>query len=83
MLKRMLRHRLLQQCARLALGIRPPEFQKEVQGKQIKAQTIEQAGLTSSASGVMSEHHLVEVDGLRIRLMGSKPNDSIRAHCLN
>ena len=55
----MLRHRLLQQCARLALGIRPPKFQKEVQGKQIKAQTIEQAGLTSSASGVMSEHHLV------------------------
>jgi hypothetical protein len=31
--RRMLRHRVLQQCARLAIGIRPPQIENDLQGK--------------------------------------------------
>ena len=67
--RRMLRHRVLQQCARLTFAISPPDGQKDVQGNHIKAQAIKQEEFNSSSSGVVSEHHLGGVEGLRIRLM--------------
>ena len=67
--RRMLRHRVLQQCARLTMGIRLQESQKETQGQEVKHQALPAQENTGSKSEMITDNSLSGVRGLKMRLM--------------
>ena len=69
--RRMLRHRTLQQCARLAFAINPLEAQIEKQqSEKSKQNTLAQQGGTELYRAVSAKDNLRGIGGLKMRLNG-------------
>ena len=69
--RRMLRHRALQQCARLAFAISPPDGQIEKQQpKKSKQNTLEQQRDAEVYPAMPAKDNLRGIAGLRMRLNG-------------
>ena len=69
--RRMLRHRTLQQCARLAFAINPPDGQIEKQQpEKSKQNTLEQQGDAEVYRAMSAKDNLRGIEGLKMRLNG-------------
>ena len=69
--RRMLRHRALQQCARLAFAISPPDGQIEKQqSEKSKQKTLAQQAETEVYRAVLAKDNLRGIEGLKMRLNG-------------
>ena len=69
--RRMLRHRTLQQCARLAFAINPLEAQIEKQqSEKSKQNTLEQQGDAKVYQAISAKDNLGGIAGLKMRLNG-------------
>ena len=69
--RRMLRHRTLQQCARLAFAINPPETQViKQQSEKSKQKTLAQQAGTELYRAVSAKDNLGGIAGLKMRLNG-------------
>ena len=69
--RRMLRHRALQQCARLAFAINPPDGQMEKQqSEKSKPKILGQQGGTEVYQAMSAKDNLRGIEGLRMRLNG-------------
>ena len=67
--RRMLRHRTLQQCARLAFAIHPLEAQTEKQhSERVKQKTLGQQGGTKAYPAMSAQDNLGGIVGLKMRL---------------
>ena len=69
--RRMLRHRTLQQCARLTFAINPPETQViKQQSEKSKQKTLAQQAGTELYRAVSAKDNLGGIAGLKMRLNG-------------
>ena len=69
--RRMLRHRTLQQCARLTFAINPPETQViKQQSEKSKQKTLAQQAETEVYRAVLAKDNLRGIEGLKMRLNG-------------
>jgi len=69
--RRMLRHRALQQCARLAFAINPPETQVEKQqSEKSKQNTLEQQADAQGYPAMSAKDNLRGIEGLKMKLNG-------------
>ena len=69
--RRMLRHRALQQCARLAFAINPPDGQIEKQQpEKSKQNPLEQQGDAEGYRAISAKNNLGGIEGLKMRLNG-------------
>ena len=76
----MLRHRALQQCARLAFAINPPDGQMEKQQpEKSKQNTLEQQGDAEGYPAMSAKDNLGGIEGLKMRLNGWE-GSSIHPH---
>ena len=69
--RRMLRHRVLQQCARLTFAINPPATQVEKQqSEKSKQNPLEQQGDAEGYRAISAKNNLGGIEGLKMRLNG-------------